>query len=122
MLFLTGRLHQARCESLRRHGRTTLMRPSEKLTNLVRATYPDRMLPRIAQKFIMATLAVAGVEEIVPHVLLRYEDGYQYQNVYGPLVKLEADNDRMLKEALALEDVEVEVVVVVAEPYFFLWV
>ncbi len=45
--------------------------------------------------------------EEIPHVLLHYEDGYQYQNVYGPLVKLEADNDRMLKEALSLEDVEV---------------
>ncbi len=43
----------------------------------------------------------------MPHVLMKYEDGYQYQNVYGPLVKLEADNDRMLKEALTLEDVEV---------------
>ena len=42
------------------------------------------------------------------HVLLRYDDGYDYQNVFGPLVKLEADNDRAVKEALTLEDVSIE--------------
>lgn len=29
----------------------------------------------------------------------RYEDAYQYQNVFGPLVKIEADFDRKMKEA-----------------------
>ena len=28
----------------------------------------------------------------------RYEDAYQYQNIMGPLVKLEADYDRQMKE------------------------
>lgn len=32
-------------------------------------------------------------------VLLRYDDAYQYQNVFGPLVKIEADYDKKLKEA-----------------------
>ena len=32
-------------------------------------------------------------------VLLRYDDAFQYQNVFGPLVKIEADYDRKLKEA-----------------------
>ncbi len=32
-------------------------------------------------------------------VLLRYDDGYQYQNIFGPLVKLEADYDKKLKES-----------------------
>jgi hypothetical protein len=32
-------------------------------------------------------------------VLLRYEDAYQYQNIFGPLVKLEADYDKKLKES-----------------------
>lgn len=32
-------------------------------------------------------------------VLLRYDDAYQYQNVFGPLVKIEADYDRKLKES-----------------------
>ena len=32
-------------------------------------------------------------------VLCRYEDAYQYQNILGPLVKLEADYDKKIKEA-----------------------
>lgn len=32
-------------------------------------------------------------------VQLHYEDAYQYQNVFGPLVKIEADYDRKLKES-----------------------
>lgn len=28
-----------------------------------------------------------GVDEEPQQVLLRYEDGYQYQNIFGPLVK-----------------------------------
>lgn len=32
-------------------------------------------------------------------MLLRYEDAYQYQNIFGPLVKLEADYDKKLKES-----------------------
>jgi regulator of nonsense transcripts 1 len=31
-------------------------------------------------------------------VLLKYEDGYHYQNIIAPLVKLEADYDKKLKE------------------------
>lgn len=37
-------------------------------------------------------------DELNP-VLLRYDDAYQYQNVFGPLVKIEADYDKKLKEA-----------------------
>ena len=33
------------------------------------------------------------------HILFRYEDAYQYQNIFGPLVKLEADYDKKLKES-----------------------
>ncbi|XP_078488507.1 regulator of nonsense transcripts 1 [Ciona intestinalis] len=40
-----------------------------------------------------------GVDEDPHAVLLRYEDAYQYQNIFGPLVKLEADYDRRLKES-----------------------
>ena len=40
-------------------------------------------------------------------MLLRYEDGYQYQNVFAPLVKLEADEDRLTKENLRQEGVTV---------------
>lgn len=40
-------------------------------------------------------------------VLQRYEDAYQYQNVFGPLVKIEADYDRKLKESQTQENVTV---------------
>ncbi|KAK2087771.1 ATP-dependent helicase NAM7 [Saguinus oedipus] len=43
-----------------------------------------------------------GVDEEPQHVLLRYEDAYQYQNIFGPLVKLEADYDKKLKESQAM--------------------
>ena len=41
-----------------------------------------------------------GEEELQP-VALRYEDAYQYQyqNVFGQLVKLEADYDKLMKES-----------------------
>lgn len=37
----------------------------------------------------------------------RYEDGYQYQNIFGPLVKLEADYDKKLKESQTQENISV---------------
>lgn len=40
-----------------------------------------------------------GMDPEPTSVLLRYEDGYQYQNIFGPLVKLEADYDKKLKES-----------------------
>ena len=39
--------------------------------------------------------------------IFRYEDGYQYQNIFGPLVKLEADYDKKLKESQTQENIEV---------------
>ncbi|KAF2863664.1 hypothetical protein K470DRAFT_106398, partial [Piedraia hortae CBS 480.64] len=41
----------------------------------------------------------AGLDDEPAPVLLRYDDAYQYQNVFGPLVKMEADYDRRLKES-----------------------
>ena len=40
-----------------------------------------------------------GVDDEPAKVTLRYDDAYQYQNIFGPLVKIEADYDRKLKEA-----------------------
>ena len=40
-------------------------------------------------------------------VLLRYEDAYQYQNIIGPLVKIEADYDKRLKESQTQTDISV---------------
>lgn len=48
-----------------------------------------------------------GVDEEAQEVLLRYEDAYQYQNIFGPLVKMEADDDRKSKESQMLSDVVV---------------
>ncbi|XP_074331367.1 regulator of nonsense transcripts 1 homolog isoform X2 [Apium graveolens] len=40
-----------------------------------------------------------GVDDEPQHVALKYEDAYQYQNVFAPLIKLEADYDKMMKES-----------------------
>jgi len=48
-----------------------------------------------------------GVDEEPQQVLLRYEDAYQYQNIFGPLVKLEADYDKKLKESQTQENIVV---------------
>lgn len=40
-------------------------------------------------------------------VLTSYEDAYQYQNIFGPLVKLEADYDKQMKESQTKDDVTV---------------
>ncbi|CAL8463239.1 g2773 [Coccomyxa elongata] len=45
-------------------------------------------------------------EEAAP-VALTYEDAYAYQNVFGPLVKLEAEYDRQMKEAQARRGITV---------------
>ena len=47
-----------------------------------------------------------GVDEDPAAVLLRYQDGYQYQNIFGPLVKLEADYDKKLKESQTQDNIE----------------
>jgi regulator of nonsense transcripts 1 len=48
-----------------------------------------------------------GADEEVQPILMRYEDGYNYQNVLGKLVQLEAEYDRKLKESQRQEDVSV---------------
>ncbi|GAA5960581.1 hypothetical protein JCM8115_003232 [Rhodotorula mucilaginosa] len=44
-----------------------------------------------------------GVDDEPQPILLRYEDAYQYQNIFGPLVKIEADYDKRLKESQTQE-------------------
>lgn len=44
--------------------------------------------------------------ELAP-TLLHYDDGYHYQNVLAPLVKMEADYDRQIKESLSEESISV---------------
>jgi len=48
-----------------------------------------------------------GVDEDPNPVLLRYEDAYKYQNIFGPLVKLESDYDKKVKEAQTKESIVV---------------
>jgi regulator of nonsense transcripts 1 len=48
-----------------------------------------------------------GVDDEPQHVLPRYEDAYQYQNIFGPLVKIEADYDKRLKESQTQTDITV---------------
>ena len=43
----------------------------------------------------------------LPPSLPSYEDAYQYQNIFGPLVKLEADYDKALKESQTQDNIEV---------------
>ncbi|XP_065905889.1 regulator of nonsense transcripts 1-like [Dysidea avara] len=46
-----------------------------------------------------------GMDEEPIGVQPRYEDAYQYQNILGPLVKLEADYDKKIKEAQKFENI-----------------
>lgn len=49
----------------------------------------------------------AGLDDEPAPVLLRYEDAFQYQNVFGPLVKIEADYDKKLKESQSQDGLEI---------------
>jgi len=49
---------------------------------------------------------VVDEDEMTP-TLLQYEDGFHYQNVLAPLVKIEADYDRQIKESLTEESISV---------------
>jgi hypothetical protein len=55
----------------------------------------------------LADLEKPGMDEEPEHVSLRYEDAYRYQHIFGPLVKLEADYDKNLKESQTQENIEV---------------
>ncbi|KAI9589511.1 regulator of nonsense transcripts 1 homolog [Glossina fuscipes] len=48
-----------------------------------------------------------GIDTEPAQVLLRYEDGYQYEKIFAPLVMLEAEYDKKLKESQTQEGIEV---------------
>jgi regulator of nonsense transcripts 1 len=48
-----------------------------------------------------------GVDDEPQSIIVRYEDAYQYQNIFGPLVKIEADYDKKLKESQTQSDLTV---------------
>ena len=56
----------------------------------------------------------SGLDEEAQPTLLRYEDGYNYQNILAPLVKLEAEYDRRVKENQKQEDLTVRCVCVLS--------
>ena len=45
-----------------------------------------------------------GVDDELPPTLLRYDDAYQYHNIFAPLVKAEADYDKSIKESQTQEN------------------
>ena len=55
----------------------------------------------------MPSFILSGLDEEAQPTLLRYEDGYNYQNILAPLVKLEAEYDRRVKENQKQEDLSV---------------
>lgn len=48
-----------------------------------------------------------GIDKEPSQVQLRYDDGYQYQNIFGPLVNLEAEYNKRLKESQTQEGIEI---------------
>ena len=40
--------------------------------------------------------------------MYRYEDAYQYQHIFGPLVKEEADYDKKMKESQTQDNITVK--------------
>eukprot|EP00164_Ancoracysta_twista_P012521 GFYU01019681.1.p1 GENE.GFYU01019681.1~~GFYU01019681.1.p1 ORF type:complete len:1021 (+),score=253.32 GFYU01019681.1:29-3091(+) len=52
-------------------------------------------------------LGKPGVDDEPEPVQPRYEDAYQYQNTFGPLVKLEADYDKKMKESQTCDSVTI---------------
>ncbi|KAL8053501.1 hypothetical protein ABFS82_05G076500 [Erythranthe guttata] len=48
-----------------------------------------------------------GVDDEPQPVALKYEDAYQYQNVFAPLIKLEADYDKMMKESQSKDSITI---------------
>jgi regulator of nonsense transcripts 1 len=60
-----------------------------------------RLARRRCSQYCLGTLDLANTTD---H---RYEDAYQYQNVFGPLVKIEADFDRKMKESQTENDISI---------------
>eukprot|EP00960_Hanusia_phi_P060075 764389-Hanusia_phi.AAC.8 len=48
-----------------------------------------------------------GIDDEPTPVPMQFEDAYQYQNIFGPLVKYEADSDKQMKEQQTKEDLVV---------------
>ncbi|KAH7280363.1 hypothetical protein KP509_37G063700 [Ceratopteris richardii] len=62
---------------------------------------------KISPDATLEDLEKPGVDDEPQPVALKYEEAYQYQNVFGPLVKLEADYDKMMKESQSKDNITV---------------
>lgn len=65
----------------------------------------DHLIAKENAEATIADLEKPGIDEEPQQCSLRYEDAYQYQNIFGPLVKMEADDDRKLKESQTQENI-----------------
>eukprot|EP00434_Breviolum_minutum_P014951 symbB.v1.2.013182.t1/scaffold927.1/size151520/2 len=72
-----------------------------KLEEMWKTTNPDATIEDLDGK------SGPGMEDDPQPVMLRYEDAYQYQHVFAPLVKMEADYDKKVKESQSQENVVV---------------
>ena len=59
------------------------------------------------EKATVEDLEKPGLDDNPTQVALKYEDAYQYQNIFAQLVKLEAEYDKKLKESQTQDDVVV---------------
>lgn len=59
------------------------------------------------EEAVYEDLEKPGIDKEPAQVQLRYDDGYQYQNIFGPLVNLEAEYNKRLKESQTQEGIEV---------------
>ncbi len=82
-------------------------RRSKRIVSFARDTNCDSSCFQDNPDATLEDLEKPGVDEEPQQVLLRYEDAYQYQNIFGPLVKLEADYDKKLKESQTQDNIVV---------------
>ncbi|KAJ3991516.1 AAA domain-containing protein [Lentinula boryana] len=78
---------------------------------LIRYHLPKSTVSRISgvrmPTQVSKTWKSPGVDDDLLPIILRYEDAYQYHNIFGPLVKIEADYDKRLKESQTQTDITV---------------
>jgi regulator of nonsense transcripts 1 len=88
-------------------------RPSEKDLMRARRVTKEQI---IKLEDVWKTNAQAKLEDLeknsdeddITHILPCYEDGFQYQNIFAPLVKMAADEDKILKENQTQEGLNLE--------------
>lgn len=93
-------------DKLQLRAREITVQQMTALEDLWKNGKPDARYRDLAANAGASALEDDGLLEVQP-VLKTYEDGYHYQNVLAPLVKIEADYDRQLKETLSEESITV---------------